>query len=186
MNSDEITCCCLNVGGRPFIIYATLLRFITSCPKVMEKDYSMHLFSPGWISVIHFYRATPNKWLNSQQLVQNIAAQLLTTTRKEITLVQYWLRPVKFRVDFKILLTYEAVHGLAPSYLSELISTYHQNRVLRSQNVGLCVVSKSSRGTRAFRYQAQVLWNNSQSGSRRQTLSQCSKLDLKPSFWKVL
>ncbi|KAI3356306.1 hypothetical protein L3Q82_017205, partial [Scortum barcoo] len=51
-------------------------------------------------------------------------AEVLTKTRKRdhITPVLaslHWL-PVKFRVDFKILLllTYKALHGLAPSYLN--------------------------------------------------------------------
>uniref|UniRef100_A0A8C9YNU4 Reverse transcriptase domain-containing protein n=1 Tax=Sander lucioperca TaxID=283035 RepID=A0A8C9YNU4_SANLU len=58
------------------------------------------------------------------QLVQNAAARFLTNTsrRAHITPVLYtlhWL-PVRFRIDFKILLfAFKALNGLAPEYLSE-------------------------------------------------------------------
>lgn len=64
--------------------------------------------------------------LNKLQWVQNSAARILTRTRhrnhiKPILETLHWL-PVKFRVDFKILmLTYKALNGLAPQYLSELL-----------------------------------------------------------------
>lgn len=58
-----------------------------------------------------------NVTLNKLQVVQNSAARILTRTRirDHITLESlHWL-PVRFRVDLKILmLTYKALHGLAP------------------------------------------------------------------------
>ncbi|MBN3313997.1 PEAM3 methyltransferase, partial [Atractosteus spatula] len=48
------------------------------------------------------------------------------------------------RVDFKILmLTYKALHGLAPQYLSELLSPYSPPRNLRSSNSALLTVPPS-------------------------------------------
>ncbi|TWW69815.1 Immunoglobulin heavy variable 3-33 [Takifugu flavidus] len=74
----------------------------------------------------------------------------------------HWL-PVKFRIIFKILLlTYKVLRGLAPSYLKELVTPYHPNVLLHSQNAGLLVVPRVSRsrmGGRAFSYQASLLWN---------------------------
>ncbi|TWW75585.1 hypothetical protein D4764_13G0002470 [Takifugu flavidus] len=74
----------------------------------------------------------------------------------------HWL-PVKFRIIFKtLLLTYKVLRGLAPSYLEELVIHYQPNRPLRSQNAGLLVVPRVSRGRmggRAFSYQAPLLWN---------------------------
>ncbi len=73
--------------------------------------------------------------LNKLQVVQNSAARILTRTRMRdhITPVLeslHWL-PVSFRVDFKILmLTYKALHGLAPQYLSELLIPYTPTRDL--------------------------------------------------------
>ncbi len=70
----------------------------------------------------------------------------------------------KHRIDFKILLiTYKALNGLAPQYLSELLSHYSPSRPLRSQNSGHLIIpriSKSTAGGRSFSYLAPKLWNN--------------------------
>ncbi|KAL0153562.1 hypothetical protein M9458_051176 [Cirrhinus mrigala] len=75
----------------------------------------------------------------------------------------HWL-PIKHRIDFKILLiTYKALNGLAPQYLSELLSHYSPSRPLRSQNSGNLIIpriSKSTAGGRSFSYLAPKLWNN--------------------------
>ncbi len=67
--------------------------------------------------------------INKLQLVQNAAARVLTRTRKydhisPVLSTLHWL-PVEHRIHFKILLiTYKAMNGLAPQYLSEPISHY--------------------------------------------------------------
>ncbi len=75
----------------------------------------------------------------------------------------HWL-PTKHSIDFKILLiTYKALNGLAPQYLSELLSHYSPSRPLRSQNSGHLIIpriSKSTAGGRSFSYLAPKLWNN--------------------------
>ena len=61
------------------------------------------------------------------QRVQNAAARLIFGIRKfsHITPAFYelhWL-PVSLRIDYKILLlTFKCIYGLAPTYLSDLIS----------------------------------------------------------------
>ena len=83
-----------------------------------------------------------DKALNKFQLVLNTAARILTRTKKcdHITKVLaslHWL-PVKARADFKVLLlTYKALHGLAPTYLSDLMLPYIPTHTLRSQDAGL-------------------------------------------------
>ncbi len=71
---------------------------------------------------------------------------------------------IKHRVDFKIvLITYKALNGLAPQYLSELLSHYSPPRLLRSQNSGHLIIpriSKSPASGRSFFYLAPKLWNN--------------------------
>ncbi len=100
--------------------------------------------------------------------VQNAAARVLTRTRKydhigPVLSTLHWL-PIKHRIDFKILLiTYKALNGLAPQYLSELLSHYSPPRPLRSQNSGVLIIpriSKSTAGGRSFFYLVPKLWNN--------------------------
>ncbi len=75
--------------------------------------------------------------INKLQMVQNAAARVLTRTRKydhisPVLSTLHWL-PTKHRIDFKILLiTYKALNGLAPQYLSELLLHYRSPRPLRS------------------------------------------------------
>ncbi len=106
--------------------------------------------------------------INKLQLVQNAAARVLTRTRKydhisPVLSTLHWL-PIKHRIDFKILLmTYKALNGLSPQYLSELLSHCIPPRPLRSQNSGRLIIpriSKSTAGGRSFSYLAPKLWNN--------------------------
>ncbi len=98
--------------------------------------------------------------LSKLQSVQNSAARILTGTKtsEHISPVLeslHWL-PVRFRIDFKILmLTYKALHGLAPHYLSQLLSVYTPSRDLRSSDSGLLVIPPTrlrSMGDRAFSF----------------------------------
>jgi len=100
-------------------------------------------------------------------MVQN-AARVLTRTRKydhigPVLSTLHWL-PIKHHIDLKILLiTYKTLNGLAPQYLSELLSHYSPPRPLRSQNSGHLIIprtSKSTAGGRSFFYLAPKLWNN--------------------------
>ena len=76
----------------------------------------------------------------------------------------HWL-PVKYRIDFKIILTtFKAIHGLGPKYLSELLHFKHKsNYSLRSNNMFLLSPPKcktlSTLGGRAFATAAPRLWN---------------------------
>ncbi len=108
------------------------------------------------------------RFINKLQMIQNAAARVLTRTRKydhisPVLSTLHWL-PTKHRIDFKILLiTYKALNGLAPQYLSELLSHYSPSRPLRSQNSGHLIIpriSKSTAGGRSFSYLVPKLWNN--------------------------
>ena len=98
------------------------------------------------------------------QLVQNEASRVVTRIKTyEHISPDYWL-PITFRIDYKILLlTYKALKGLAPVYLSELPIPYSPPRLLRSQDTGHLNVPRISiitMGGRAFSYRAPILWNN--------------------------
>ncbi|KAL3046735.1 hypothetical protein OYC64_004677 [Pagothenia borchgrevinki] len=84
----------------------------------------------------------PTKLINKLQIIQNSAARIITGTKasEHITpiLIQlHWL-PVQSRINFKnLLLTYKALHNLAPLYLADLLQEYTPSRSLRSSSAGL-------------------------------------------------
>ncbi len=135
-----------------------------------QVKQSLHLES-GHCSQTRFCLIAKNYLaclINKLQMVQNAAARVLTRTRKydhisPVMSTLHWL-PIKHRIYFKILLiTYKALNGLAPQYLSELLSNYNPPRPLRSQNSGHLIIpriSKSTAGGRSFFYLAPKLWNN--------------------------
>ncbi len=148
-----------------FIRNIARLRSMLSLP-VTERLINTLVFSH-----IDYYNAllvgVPKTTLNKLQCVQNSAARILTGARKNehitpILKSLHWLS-VRFRVDFKILmLTYKALHGLAPQYLSALLTLYTPKRLLRSSQAGLLVVPQTrlrSVGDRAFSSYAPRLWN---------------------------
>ena len=93
------------------------------------------------------FSGLPKSTTRSLQLVQNAAARLLTRTRKfdhitPILASLHWL-PITSRSDLKVLLlTYKALHGLAPSYLKDLIIPYNPSRTLQSLGSGLLSLPK--------------------------------------------
>uniref|UniRef100_A0A4W3I893 Adhesion G protein-coupled receptor A3 n=1 Tax=Callorhinchus milii TaxID=7868 RepID=A0A4W3I893_CALMI len=74
--------------------------------------------------------------------IKNYGTRVLSRTRLRDhitpTLARlHWL-PIPQRIEFKnLILTYKAIHGLAPSYLSDLLSPYLPARTLRSSGSGL-------------------------------------------------
>ncbi|KAF7646337.1 hypothetical protein LDENG_00189760, partial [Lucifuga dentata] len=82
------------------------------------------------------------------QLVQNAAALLLTGTCKHnhispILALLHWL-PVRFRIDFKILLfVFKSLNRLVPPYLSDLLTLHTPTRSLKSADQMLLVVPRS-------------------------------------------
>ena len=112
----------------------------------------------------------PTTELQKLQRVQNAAAMLICNVSRfdhiSPTLkMLHWL-PVKYRIDFKILLiTYKAIHGLAPAYLSELITLKTVSRYsLRSSSAVLLqpprIKTLRTLGDRSFTVAAPALWNN--------------------------
>ena len=77
----------------------------------------------------------------------------------------HWL-PVSFRIEYKVLiLTYKAIHGHAPPYISDLIRTRERiNYNLRSSSQLLLqpynvTKTKKTLGDRAFQVVSPGLWN---------------------------
>ncbi len=80
----------------------------------------------------------------SHLYIQNSAARILTHTKRSahitpILIKLHWL-PVSSRITYKILLlTFKSLNGLAPPYLSDLLSPYVPPRSLRSLGCELLI-----------------------------------------------
>ena len=108
------------------------------------------------------------KVIDRLQRSQNHAARIISGGRKHdhatpLLRSLHWL-PVSQRINFKILLqTFKALNGLAPTYLSDIIQPYvNQRGNLRSENQHLLVLPKKLKvryGQRSFSYAAPRLWN---------------------------
>ena len=147
------------------------LRNISQIKALLSKndlEKLIHAFISSRLDYCNSLFSTLNHCsLHRLQLVQNAAARLLTNTHRwsHITPVLkalHWL-PVESRIVFKIILiTFKALHGQAPKYLSDLLHPKTNVRVLRSSNKRLLDVPKTklkSKGDRAFEKIAPTLWN---------------------------
>ena len=82
----------------------------------------------------------PQEQLNRLQRIQNIAARVVTRSKKSCHITPvlkdlHWL-PVRYRIVYKIvLIVYKAVNGLFPLYISNLLSFYTPSRNLRSKRL---------------------------------------------------
>lgn len=107
------------------------------------KDFEkvVHAFLSTRLDYCHSLYMDINQFsLAHLQMVQNAAARLLTGVRNQehiitpVLISLHWL-PVCFRIDFKVLLlVFKCLNGLAPGYLSDLLSIYNPARSLRSSN----------------------------------------------------
>lgn len=100
--------------------------------------------------------------------MQNSAARILTRTKKRAHITPalaplHWL-PVKYRIDFKILLlVFKALTGLAPPYISDLLNRYQPKCALRSSGDNLLCIPKVNykrSGEASFYLYAPMLWNS--------------------------
>ena len=108
--------------------------------------------------------------LRPLQLVQNYAARLILNRSKYCHITSllhelHWL-PIEPRIKFKVLLLiFKSLHGLAPSYLSNLLQLPEpSNR--RSSNLNKLVIPRKERGfflrtmgDRAFSVYGPTEWN---------------------------
>ena len=110
----------------------------------------------------------PDYLIQRLQYVMNAAAKVITCKQKldhitPLLIELHWL-PVRQRIIFKILLyTLKALHGAAPTYLTELISPYVPRRALRSADQLLLEQPTHKlklTGLRAFSVCAPYLWNS--------------------------
>ena len=135
-----------------------------------------------------------NPYLCKLQRVQNAEARLVFRAPKfchtsPFLFELHWLS-MKSRIDFKvILITFKAIHGFAPKYISDLISIKSKsNYSLRSNDELLLsppvVKTLSTLGDRAFAAAAPKLWNQLSSELRRITFIDHFKRALKTYLFK--
>ena len=106
--------------------------------------------------------------INKLQMTQNSAARLIMRQRRRdhitpVLIALHWL-PIRYRILYKVLvLTFQAVHNLAPMYITDLISVYEPGRQLRSASRSLLTVPRHNLerfGRRGFSVNAPHLWND--------------------------
>ena len=106
--------------------------------------------------------------INKLQMTQNSAARLIMRQRRRdhitpVLIALHWL-PIRYRILYKVLVsTFQAVHNLAPMYITDLISLYEPGRQLRSASRSLLTVPRHNLerfGRRGFSVNAPHLWND--------------------------
>ena len=136
-----------------------------------------------------------DRLLHSLEMIQHSAARIIMSIkrhdRQSITAVLrqlHWL-PVKWRINYKIVvLVFRALHGLAPAYVSTLITPYEPRRALRSAgSAQLCVPRHNLErcGRRSFSCAGPVLWNSLPDSMRMADSRNSFKSQLKTHYFKI-
>ena len=134
----------------------------------------------------------PSASLAKLQRLQNAAARLVTLSKKHehitpVLRALHWL-PVRQRIVFKILLlTFKAMTGSAPDYITDLIHHHKPVRQLRSSSQGLLDIPPYCTefyGARAFSTTAPKLWNKLPPSIRNSSSTSSFKRALKTYLFK--
>ena len=129
----------------------------------------------------------PKYQVKKLQTVQNAAARVVTKTGKydhiSCKLKEMKWLPVGYRIKYKLnLLTWKALHGMSPEYISVLISERENGIDLRTGNSKVLNVPKSklkSMGDKAFSVVAPKTWNQLPKKLRMKNSLQSFKAELK-------
>ena len=127
----------------------------------------------------------PKYKINYLQRLQNIAARVVIRCPRRDHITPHlkslhWL-PVKLRIVFKILLlAYKCINNLAPSYLSELVTPYIQNRYptkakFQHRLNDPAMFRLKSYGDRSFTFAAPTEWNKLPPEIKKATSVECFK-----------
>ena len=153
-------------ANQRFFISIKYLRLGSFLHQKLRKPLYTHL-SLQRSTIASLLFGLPKLLLQRLQRVLNCAARAVYQSNKyyhitPLLMELHWL-PVEQRINFKILLiTYKALNGQAPSYISDLLSYYRPARLLRSSTQTLlrnpCYNLKNYRG-RSFAVAAPRLWN---------------------------
>ena len=135
----------------------------------------------------------PANILDKLKRVLNSAARVvfLAKKRNHVTPLLkdlHWL-PVKYCIQFKILLlTFKALYGLSPTYMSDMISIRKPKRTLRSSAeliLNTYTYNMKTYGYRSFSVSAPLLWNSLPSSIRNITSLASFKKELKTYLFQL-
>ena len=126
----------LPVPARPVFFHLRNIRRIRDCLSLADTEKLVHAFITSKLDNANsLLYGLPKFLINRLQNVQNAAARVVTRTRKydhikPVLKQLHWL-PISQRINYKILLlTYKALNGQAPSYITELLEPYVPTRNL--------------------------------------------------------
>ena len=136
-----------------------------------------------------------DRLLHRLEMIQHSAARIIMCIkrhdRQSITAVLkqlHWL-PVKWRIHYKIVvLVFRALHGLAPAYVTTLITSYEPRRALRSAGTALLCVPRHNlerHGRRSFSCAGPALWNSLPETMRLADSLNTFKSQLKTHYFKL-
>ena len=167
--------------------------------KYLSKDSTRTLVHAFIVARIDYCNGLlyglPAAHLNKLQRIQNCAARLVCSLPRFCHITPtlfslHWL-PVCFRIEFKLLiLTFKAIHGLAPQYITDLITIKQQfgHMMLRSQSelqlLPPGTITKRTLGDRSFMASAPKLWNRLPSNIRTVNDLNCFKTLLKTHLFR--
>ena len=148
------------------------LRNIGSIRHVLTESSAAQLVHSLVSSRIDYCNSlllgVPDNQLKRLQNIQNHAARIVARITKYDHITPtlrrlHWL-PVRQRIAFKtLLLTFKCIHGMAPSYLSDLLiqkpTSYRTRSSVGTMLVVPKVSNRSTFGERRFSVQSPMLWN---------------------------
>ena len=150
------------------------LHNIRRIKKFLSRDSLLVLLHAFITSKLDYCNSllygAPKKQISKLQRVQNAAARLVMDVGKysHITPVLrdlHWL-PVEARIHFKVLLlAFKAIHGLAPTYIQDLIKVKSRSSYSLRSNSGILLERPKGKmlvtlGDRSFYAAAPHLWNS--------------------------
>ena len=132
------------------------IKRISQFPPRDKLEMVLHAFVTSTIDYCNgLLYGLPDCEIAKLQRVQNAAARLLMSCKKydcitPVLINLHWL-PVRYRINFKILLlTFKALYGMAPSYISDLIYTKTNTRYLLRSNEGVLLRHPSGKMKKSF------------------------------------
>jgi hypothetical protein len=173
------------------------LRRISHIRPFLTVDATKRLMSAFVLSRMDYcnslFVGLPNTLLDKLQRAQNNAARIVLRKRKvdhakPLLRELHWL-PVRARIEFKVAsLCYRSLHGLAPTYLSELLVPYQPSRSLRSADAGHLSVPRiklETFGRRSFSFAGPKIWNALPLSLRNASTLSAFKSGLKTHLFRV-